>query len=185
MWLPIVFFCLIQLILIGFALRILFTMLFMIIYHKRELPFVPTTRAVIRMIARSGYIHDGDRIVDLGCGTGSIIIALVRRFPRARYLGVDNAPLLATVARLRTLPWHRRVEIVCDDMFVQDISQAQVIVGFWVTELMPRIIDKITTECASGTVVMSHMFPLPAHTRLQREKILTHKTHIVHVYRVL
>ena len=51
---------------------------------------------------------DPGRIVDLGCGTGTLLDALGKRHPRADVVGVDIAHSMLIRARRRT-PWWRRV----------------------------------------------------------------------------
>ncbi len=53
-------------------------------------------RAELRMLERSvsrAGIEDGMRILDLGCGWGSMSLHLARRFPRAQVLAVSNSKL--------------------------------------------------------------------------------------------
>lgn len=175
----------IQIGLIVYALRILFTMIFLIIYHKKQLPFVPTVRPVVRMIVNSGAIHEGDTVIDMGCGTGTILVALARKMKSIHCFGVEQEQLLVVAARLRSLFLRNRVSIVAGDMFAYPIKDANVIVGFWVTELMPRIIEKIVAECRPGTRIVSHMFQLPEHPRVKLVDTITKRDHTVRVYTLL
>jgi malonyl-CoA O-methyltransferase len=64
---------------------------------------------------------DPARVLDLGCGTGSQLDALRRRFPRAELVGVDFAGEMLARARARA-PWWRRAlgasspRLVCADL---------------------------------------------------------------------
>jgi S-adenosylmethionine-diacylgycerolhomoserine-N-methlytransferase len=50
------------------------------------------------MIAQLGA-HDGDRVLEIGCGTGRNLIAAAHRYPGARLFGVDvSTAMLATAA---------------------------------------------------------------------------------------
>jgi precorrin-6B methylase 2 len=180
---PILF--IVQISLIVYCFRILFTMLFMIIYHKKELPFVPTTRTVVRMIRESGAVHEGDTVIDLGCGTGTILIGLARKMKTIRCIGIEQEQLLVVAGYLRSLFLRKRVQILRGDMFEYPIKDANVIVGFWVTELMPRIIEKIVAECTPGTRIVSHMFPLPEHAGIKLEQTIKKRAHVVRVYTVV
>ncbi|MCW1930247.1 MAG: methyltransferase domain-containing protein [Candidatus Kerfeldbacteria bacterium] len=175
----------VQIGLIVYCFRILFTMLFLVIYRKKQLPFVPTTPTVVRMIARSGAVQTGDTVIDLGCGTGTILIGLARKIKNVRCIGIEQEQLLVVAGHLRSLFLRKRVQILRGDMFAYPLKDANVVVGFWVTELMPRIVEKIVAECTSGTRIVSHMFPLPEHPRLKLENTITKRNHVVRVYAVV
>ena len=46
---------------------------------------------MIELYVERGQLADGQRILDLGCGWGSLSIWLAERFPNARVLGVSNS----------------------------------------------------------------------------------------------
>jgi trans-aconitate 2-methyltransferase len=53
-------------------------------------------------------------IADLGCGTGSLTVDLLHRWPAAHIVGVDNSPEMLAEARLRAVP--DRLEFVLADL---------------------------------------------------------------------
>jgi len=53
-------------------------------------------------------------VLELGCGPGTNTRALIRRYPRARHVGLELVPAMARAARRRS-PWRRRVQPVCAD----------------------------------------------------------------------
>jgi malonyl-CoA O-methyltransferase len=58
-----------------------------------------------RLLERLDCIRlDPQRILDLGCGTGYAVPALLHRYPRARLLGVDQAQAMVQAARRRAPP---------------------------------------------------------------------------------
>jgi ubiquinone/menaquinone biosynthesis C-methylase UbiE len=66
---------------------------------------------VLALVAREGrwraallealQPRDGELIVDIGCGTGSQAIAIKRRCPGARVIGVDPDPAVLVIARAK------------------------------------------------------------------------------------
>lgn len=172
--------------LIVYAFRILGTMLFMILYHTQTLPFVPTMRKVTKMMVQNNYVKDGDTIVDLGCGTGTLCIAYACRFKKSHVVGVERESLLALTARVRSWRFSKRVEIIRGDMFAyQGLAQANVVAGFWITELMPQVVAKLTSECTSGTTIISHMFPLTEHPRIQLVEKIEQGKDLVRIYTIV
>lgn len=53
-------------------------------------------------------------VLELGCGPGTHTRALIRRYPRARHVGLELVPGMARAARRRS-PWRRRLQAVCAD----------------------------------------------------------------------
>lgn len=51
------------------------------------------------------------RIAELGCGGGDLAAALLERFPRASYLGLDGSPTMLRAAAERLAPFAERVSL--------------------------------------------------------------------------
>ena len=55
-------------------------------------------------------------VVDLGCGTGSLMLAVLRAFPRAQVFGLDFDPTLLALARARLAGFSERAQLMQVDM---------------------------------------------------------------------
>ena len=53
-----------------------------------------------------------ERILEVGCGTGSNLLRLARRFPDAKLVGMDLSPDMLARARRKLRPYGARVELV-------------------------------------------------------------------------
>jgi SAM-dependent methyltransferase len=85
----------------------------------------------LRLIDRAAEEAGGEfRIVDLGCGTGSNFVELLRRRPNATYVGVEPSPTAAAEAR-RLLPG---AEIVSAPAYDVRVEPAHAVVSFSVLE---------------------------------------------------
>lgn len=49
------------------------------------------SRRLAPLLVEFGAVQDGDRVLDVGCGTGSLASVLVERMPRSEVVGVDPA----------------------------------------------------------------------------------------------
>jgi len=58
-------------------------------------------------------IRAGDRILDLGCGTGTFTVMVKSRYPTARVTGLDGDPNILDLARRKTKA--ARVDVVLDE----------------------------------------------------------------------
>ncbi|MFH1614736.1 MAG: class I SAM-dependent methyltransferase [Planctomycetota bacterium] len=55
-------------------------------------------------------------ILDLGCGTGSLMLEMFKTFPQAEVFGVDFDPTLLPLARKRLRRFRNRTHIIFDDL---------------------------------------------------------------------
>ena len=72
-------------------------------WHVQQTAFIEfrdqRVRAMLEMLAA---VHPGDRplrVLDLGCGSGSLCDAVADRFPDAEVVGVDRDPILLRLGR--------------------------------------------------------------------------------------
>lgn len=49
-------------------------------------------------------VSDAERLLDVGAGTGNLALAIVRRWPHARVVGIDPSPSYVAFARSRARP---------------------------------------------------------------------------------
>jgi len=56
------------------------------------------------------------RIVDLGCGTGSLMSEMLKAFPKARLTGIDFDPTLLPLAQNRLIRFGDRITLLLEDL---------------------------------------------------------------------
>jgi len=100
---------------------------------------------------------------DLGSGDGEAVLAAAEAGWTAT--GIEMNPTLWLISQIRRL-WstaevRKRSRFVLGDMFQHNIRSADAVMIFGVKPLMPRIANKISTECKVGTCVMSYRFRIP------------------------
>lgn len=59
-----------------------------------------TTKETIARLA----IRPADRVLDVGCGTGALLVQLSASFPQARWVGIDPVPEMLSIAQRRLPP---------------------------------------------------------------------------------
>lgn len=162
--------------LIAIQLVLLLTLTAIIIHvglvlfgFRQWLPYVPTSRRVLRAIVDKGTFDASHTIVDLGCGTGTMLAVLHRAYPQARLIGVEYRRHLVWLARLRFHFSQNRPTIIHGDMFDYPLQSVNGIIGFWISDFTPRLAKKFVNECQSGTVIVSNLFSLPETPGLAQE----------------
>ncbi len=77
------------------------------------------------------------RVLDLGCGPGSLTRELLDAFPHAEIVGVDSEPTLLLLARARLAPFGARAKLVSADLREP----------FW-SESLPAPFDAVVSAAA-------------------------------------
>lgn len=128
-------------------------------------PFVPTPRRIAAIMLELAAIRPGEKMVDLGCGDGRLVIAAAK-------LGADavgyelSIPtwFLAKVRAWRTP--HARIE--CRNFWAQSFVDTDVILCYLLPSAMERLEREIWPQLKPGCRLISHAFKLP--TVLPREQ---------------
>lgn len=168
---------LVLLILCGFLIRLIYRLWPLIRYAHQPLPFIPISSKLAKVIAQLPELEGKEKIVDLGCGRGHLLAAIRKHHPTAELFGVEYNHTLVAVSRR----WSQRqgIKVVEADMFTYDISKMDVIVGWWVGgDFIKKLLPKFVAECKLGCVIVSYMFPLPAHPALTERVVQVGKERI-------
>lgn len=124
-------------------------------------------QAMLQLTMDRADLRDGQRILELGCGWGSLTLAMARQFPAARVLGVSNSHRQRTfiLRRARTLGLSN-VEVVTADMNVFHAPGTfDRVVSVEMFEHMrnwPELIRRISGWLNPGGALFVHVF---AHAR--------------------
>jgi len=119
-------------------------------------------RRALAALARLPGVRRSRRILDVGCGEGSMLAALLARYRDALGLGVEREPHLAELARqrLRGAEVHRRAEIwsgdvMCDELPAGDWDLALLnqVLHYWPDEERDLLFARIAKRLAPGGVL--------------------------------
>lgn len=101
------------------------------------------------------------RVLDLGCGTGTILAALSRKRPLARGLGVERAPLPWFIAWIRSRLPGNRFRVAWGDLWTQDLSEYDVVYAYLSPAPMADLWRKARREMRPGSMLVSFRFAIP------------------------
>ena len=111
---------------------------------------------VIALLNEAG-VREEAVVYDLGCGWGSLVIALARAFPNARIRGIEMSPFPYWVARLRTLKMPN-VFLQSGNFYRCDLREAQAVTCYLMTKPMPKLANYLDSMLKPGTPVVSLTF---------------------------
>lgn len=154
MLLPFLFvFLLICIIAAFFAANGLYTTL------RYKLPYVPSPAWAVKWLVDNVKLTDQDIVYELGCGDGRVLVALAKKYPAARFIGIEIQwwPYLLAKWKCRRLT---NIDIKRQDFFKVDLSVATVVYGFYISAVTVPLANMLRQELRPGTMVYSYDFPL-------------------------
>lgn len=136
----------------------------------RAAPYVPTrTSEKLRMLRLAG-IKPGETVIDLGSGTGQLVIAAVREY-QARGIGYEISLLPYLISQF----WHlfhlgKPLSFRYRDFFTVNLSEADAIICFLTPYAMRRLGPKLKKELKPGSRVVSLAFAIQDLQLTQKDK---------------
>lgn len=121
-------------------------------------PFVPTPNKRVQTMLKLANLKPDELIYDLGCGDGRILLAAASQ--KAQAIGYEISPLTYLLAKIRTL-LNKRIKVKFKSFWHEDLSKADVVFCFLMTDSMKTFATKIWPQLKPGTRVISHAFKLP------------------------
>lgn len=125
--------------------------------------YQPTPRRTVEAMLRLAEVREGDRLVDLGAGTGAVLFRAADR--GASVLGVEVEPVRVLILRLRRRlhPARERIVLSWGNLFDVDLRSATVVAVFLWPDAMRRLRPRFESQLAHGSRVVSHYHPLPGY----------------------
>lgn len=106
-------------------------------------------------------------VIDLGCGTGGVLLHLAMSRPDCRFVGIEHAPLTWLIARLRTHGL-TNVSIRRGNFWAEPLAGYRLVYAFLSPAPMPELWAKLCREVEPDTLLVSNSFPIPG-LPVQRE----------------
>lgn len=148
-------------------------------------PYVASPMAVVRKMLEYADLKPGEKVYDLGCGDGRIVIMAAQEFG-ARGVGVDLNTRLVKEARakVRALGLDDMVRIIHGNLFDVDVSPADVVTMYLTTGANEKVRPKLEQELRSGARVVTHDFSIPKWEPTENLKLSeSYRTHTIYLYR--
>ena len=126
-----------------------------------DVVFVPTPNDVVDKMLELAGVTAEDRLYDLGCGDGRIVITAAQRY-RAHGVGIDIDPrrIAEATENARKGGVTGRVRFIEGDLFEANIGDATVVTLYLLTRLNAKLKPKLLNDLKPGTRVVSHAFDM-------------------------
>jgi ribosomal protein L11 methylase PrmA len=151
------------------ALSLLFGFMFFFVAGFFRSPFVPSNRKTIDKMLEVAKIKKGEKVYDLGCGDGRIVIAADRKFG-AEAVGYEISILVWNLAHINKFFKRSKAKILRKDFFKADLRDADVVFCYLLPEVMEKLAPKFKKELKPGARVVSASFHLPKWKLVKKYK---------------
>jgi len=151
----------------------------------RAAPWLPVFKKDIKRIIKFSGIKKGDKVFDLGCGDGRVLIGLANNTEAEYLIGYEVSFLFYVWSKLRVFftRLSRQVEIRYGDFLNKDLSSADVVFCFLTPMAMKKLKPKFEKELQPGTTIISYSFTIPGWKEIETSQPEDHDMPI-HKYRV-
>ncbi len=128
----------------------------------RPNPKAPTPQTVVVAMLELAGVAREDKLVDLGCGDGRIVVTAALRYG-CRAGGHDTDPRQVRLAleNVRRNGVGRLVNIGRNDVMDLDIGMCSVVTVYLPSRTIGKLMPKFERELRPGSRIVSHNHPLP------------------------
>ncbi len=122
-------------------------------------PWVPSSMKVVNQMLELADVQPGERVYDLGCGDGRLVIAAARKY-QAVGIGIELDPLrwLFCQILIAVFGLRGKVTVQRGDLFKIDLSDADVVACYLLPKTNKKLEEKLMRELQPGTRVVTNTF---------------------------
>jgi SAM-dependent methyltransferase len=127
-----------------------------------RVPYYPTHRAAYALILAELPNDRPFTFIDIGCGTGDLLLFLSARRPKGRFVGVEIGLIPWFIAKLRSLRTRSSsVTIHFQTMWGLDLGRYDFVYTFLSPAPMERLWSKAKAEMKTGSTFITNTFETP------------------------
>ena len=132
------------------------------VYAATGVPALPTSPRVLGPLLVLVDRMPRRRVVDLGSGYGTLVLAVAQRCPRAVVTGYEVSPVPYLISKLRV--WLARLpnaSIRYGNCFDVQLDQVDLALCYLTRKPMARLREKLEVELSLGAELICHTFAVP------------------------
>src|SRR5690554_6950213 len=125
-----------------------------------DVPYVPTSEAVVAKMLDMAEVGPGDYVIDLGSGDGRIVIAAAKRGAFGHGIDIDPVRIKEASENAKKAEVENRVLFVQDNIFSTDFSRASVVTMYLLNSVNLQLRSQLLGRLKPGTRIVSHNFDM-------------------------
>ena len=143
-------FVILLLLFLNISMVLLFVLAFDSILRGHDLA---TSQRAIKALVKiiSQYKPDAKNFYDLGCGRGTLVLAVKRRLPCLTAYGIDNNGIRIFFAKLKSIFFGQKINFKKQDIFETNLENADIVYTYLWYDLMPPLEKKLQEELKQGS----------------------------------
>lgn len=155
-------------------------------YGNKLAPYVTSPQKVVDRMLEMAGVKSNELVYDLGCGDGRVLFTAVEKY-RAKAVGIEIDPKLVEYTReqAQKMAMGNRVKVIQGDMLTADLSDADVVTMYLLTESNEKLRPRLEKMLRPGTRVVSYDFAVPGWKPKWVERVeevsRTHD-HVIYLY---
>jgi len=122
--------------------------------------YVPTRQTVVDAMLKVANVKGGDLLYDLGCGDGRIPVSAAKLGAKAVCIDIDPKRIAEANENVKKNAVGDRVQVLNQDLFTTDISQASVVTLYLLPSLNLKLRPILWKTLKPGTRIVSHDFDM-------------------------
>lgn len=128
---------------------------------RLDVPYVPTDPEIVQAMLKLAGVKSGDKLYDLGCGDGRIVITAAKSYG-ARGVGIDLNPerIAEAKANAKEAGVEDKVSFVQQDLLKSDFSDADVVSLYLLPSVNLKLRPQLWKQLRPGTRIVSHDFDM-------------------------
>lgn len=140
---------------------------FFAIGAMRGAPFLPSRKLAVERALKLLKLKPGELLLDLGSGTGTVVVAAARR--GVRVIGYEINPILWFISWLRLRPYGQLASVKLRNYWNKALPRAEGIYVFLIDKYMPKLDAKLAAEIKQPTLLASFVFKIPGRKIIAQE----------------
>lgn len=135
-------------------------------------PYVGTPKSVAREMMQLAQFQPGEIFMDLGSGSGTMLIVAVKEFGASRAIGYEINPILVWWTRWRILKSGLRgkIEVRTANFFTCKLAEADVVGLYLLDNTMDRILPRLHESLRLGGRAVSRGFQFKDVSPVEKRK---------------
>jgi SAM-dependent methyltransferase len=130
----------------------------------KEPPFICSLGAVKKTVLEEAERflekNKNAKVTDLGCGSGSLLIPLAKKYSLAKFVGYEYDWFAFLIAKIRTF-YIPNLVVYKRNFLKEDLSEYDLVLGYWISGLVDKLGNKLNKELREDAVVISEIFEVP------------------------